>query len=361
MNLQADYKKLMEISTDYENLNKQFPEIKSKIIRSNENETILEEIVPIRIINKKFRQKSLHKKINPNKIIMNIISGPFKGTTIITIYEKIHTGTKVTVYGNFKTRFTYRLFNYFIKQRYKKNLIRILKQFDGLACMTGEKSWKDSIKEHGEVLILSSRKFSELKLYGWYDCGSSIEIFHNEAYSFLPVRGKTVIDVGSSNADSSIYFAINGARKVIAIEPYPMNYKVAEKNITANNLKNKITLVLAGCSNMQRKIKLDPNIRGNLAGLKEYNGGQDIPLFTLKDILEQYGIDSAVLKLDCETCEYDVILHSPKKILQKFTHIMLEYHKGYEEIKKRLEECNFNVKIQESTKDLGYLYAISNN
>jgi predicted RNA methylase len=48
-------------------------------------------------------------------------------------------------------------------------------------------------------------------------------------YRFLRVEGKIVIDIGVNIADSSIYFALKGADKVIAIEPFPRNYETAKK------------------------------------------------------------------------------------------------------------------------------------
>ena len=47
-------------------------------------------------------------------------------------------------------------------------------------------------------------------------------------YNFLmPIKGNTVIDIGANIADSSAWFAVNGASKVIAFEPYKWSYKMA--------------------------------------------------------------------------------------------------------------------------------------
>ena len=53
-------------------------------------------------------------------------------------------------------------------------------------------------------------------------------------------NGKPIIfwDVGANIGDSSIYFALKGAKKVIALEPLPANYEMAVKNIELNNFKN---------------------------------------------------------------------------------------------------------------------------
>ncbi len=56
-------------------------------------------------------------------------------------------------------------------------------------------------------------KFKQIyrSIYDVFDCGE---------YGVLDVSGKVVIDVGASIGDSAIYFALKGARKVIAIEPH---------------------------------------------------------------------------------------------------------------------------------------------
>jgi len=46
--------------------------------------------------------------------------------------------------------------------------------------------------------------------------GTIIEIFHYGEYEPLNVEGSVVVDVGAYIGDSAIYFALKGARKVIA-------------------------------------------------------------------------------------------------------------------------------------------------
>lgn len=44
-----------------------------------------------------------------------------------------------------------------------------------------------------------------------------------KAYLMLPIRGRVVLDIGAYNGDSALLFLRNGAKKVIAIEPYYHN------------------------------------------------------------------------------------------------------------------------------------------
>jgi hypothetical protein len=56
-----------------------------------------------------------------------------------------------------------------------------------------------------------------------------------------------------------------------------------------------------------------------------------------------------VLKLDCEGCEYELILDTPDMILEKFESIFIEYHMGYDKLKEKLESCKFVVKTTKPT------------
>jgi len=66
---------------------------------------------------------------------------------------------------------------------------------------------------------------------------------------------------------------------------------------------------------------------------------------SLQNLVEKYEIKSGILKMDCEGCEYDSILETANEILQKFSHIQIEYHYGYKNLKEKLESAGFSVKI----------------
>ena len=197
-----------------------------------------------------------------------------------------------------------------------------------------------------EFLIINKPNLPEIKLIGWEENGDLGAIFFDNDYNSLPVKGNTVVDIGANIADSSIYFALNGAKKIYALEPSPMNYKIAEKNIQLNNLSNKIDLVLAGCSSKNGFVQMSSKDNGILYSLENKDDGDvKIPLITLQEIIERSNNDSVVLKIDCEGCEYEIINFSSPEILKKFSHIIIEYHYGYLNIKNKLENCGFKVTV----------------
>jgi FkbM family methyltransferase len=206
---------------------------------------------------------------------------------------------------------------------------------------------------------------TEIKLYGATFQGDVPYIFYAEEYDFLQVRGKTVVDVGGNIADAAIYFATKGAKKVVSLEPFPKVYELAKKNIELNNLSDKINLLLAGCSGSLGEITVDPEFDSEIdTRLREFEQGIKIPLLTLESISKENNIHQkeGVLKMDCEECEYDSILLASEETLQNFSHIMIEYHHGYKNLKQKLEKSNFHVRATrpnaaEGGQRVGYIYA----
>lgn len=200
-----------------------------------------------------------------------------------------------------------------------------------------------------DIVTISAKFAPEKKvvLHGAINNGDIIYGFLNEDYSRLPVKGRTVIDVGSNIGDTAIYFALLGAKKIIGLEPFPKNYELANKNIITNNLSDKIIMLLAGCSSEKRFIKIDPDYESNLESkLVEFQHGKQIPLLTLEDVINQYNIPSdSILKMDCEGCENEIIGSASNEVLQRFSHMQIEYHHGYIMLKKKLEESGFKVSI----------------
>jgi len=170
-----------------------------------------------------------------------------------------------------------------------------------------------------------------------------IEVFVEEGYKFLDVENENVIDIGTNIGDSTIYFAVNNAKRVIGLEPYPHSYQMALKNIERNDIeKERVILLNAGYGedDLIRVRKDVTNTHGT--NLKPTSEGTEIRTLSLKALLKEYTYESPVLKMDCEGCEYN-LLNEDNDILKKFKRIQIEYHYGYEKLKKKLENCGFDV------------------
>jgi len=205
---------------------------------------------------------------------------------------------------------------------------------------------------------------SGLQFYNGISNGDIFNIFYEKDYDFLPVKDRVVIDIGANIADSSIYFVMREARKVIALEPFPKNFEIAQKNIALNGFTDKIELLNAGCCGGQssKDIVLDASAKGASCRTVQSSSGSNIHFYSLGELADIYSANSpAILKLDCEGCEYDIILSNDTTVLGKFSHIQIEYHYGYRDLKKHLIGAGFAVSYTDPKVDngmqIGWIYA----
>jgi len=159
--------------------------------------------------------------------------------------------------------------------------------------------------------------------------GTVFQVFNEGDYEQLDVKGKVVIDVGAYIGDSAIYFALKGARKVIAIEPHPGAFAEMLDNIKLNNMENVIIPINAGLASKPGKICIK-NVDVNIANVIYHRLGDcpnAVPATTFSELISRFGVDpnDAVLKMDCEGCEFDVILNDYDHV-RLFRELILEYH-----------------------------------
>ena len=267
------------------------------------------------------------------------------------------------------------------------NSVRILfhtrKEFQ-LSFRDGTRISVDSIKKfyflalRENALILQSKikryecAGQEVKLYCVDPIGPQIEVFQKEEYKFLEVKMKKVLDVGANIGDTSLYFLFKSASKVIAVEPYPANCNIIEKNIHINNVdKDKIIILNAGVG-VRSKAKIPVEIINSGASESiDSANGKDIDIIPLSDLINKYELINGVLKMDCEGCEYDALLSESCEVLTTFEQMQIEYHYGPSLLVQKLRLCGFrvsysspkfipNINVENFMTLRGYIYARRN-
>lgn len=352
----ADSEKLMDIATDYEILPKLLPvEIIDK--ETINNNVIITEKISFYKFN--FLQKSSHIRKN-NSLITKILSGPLTGSIIESYYEKQNNGTKIVVEANLKLKLKYKPLGLFIKKKYKNALSRIINETISLAFLTKNKKWNDCLVENRSGLIISWKDSKPITMFNW-DPWTLAEIFYDEDYSKLPVHNKSVLDIGGFNGDSAIYFSLNGASNVISLEPFPKNFEIAKKNIYENDFEKKITIINAACAKDNGFIKINSKYFGTDNSMYDNHSGVEIPTMNLENLVNTFDLIDACLKIDCEGCEYDILLSCPKNILKHFSHILLEFHNGSEKIVEKFNNCDFTSDVEflpnYKNNSRGYIFA----
>ncbi|MEM3771622.1 MAG: FkbM family methyltransferase [Candidatus Micrarchaeia archaeon] len=194
-----------------------------------------------------------------------------------------------------------------------------------------------------EDTILFNFQGKEIRMRDADYNGDIVGVFYREEYKNLDVKNKTVIDIGASIGDTAIYFALKGARNVIAFEPYPKTFQSAMLNVQNNLIGNAVKIINGGYG-PDLKIRVDPNRRaiGSTSLQSAKDDWQEIELFSLKTIANMFDLQNAVLKMDCEGCEYHLLNEDPET-LNIFSQIQIEYHYGYKNLIEYLSEAGFDV------------------
>ncbi|MFP3319873.1 MAG: FkbM family methyltransferase [Acidilobus sp.] len=160
------------------------------------------------------------------------------------------------------------------------------------------------------------------------------------------LRGRDVIDVGASVGDSTLYFILNGARKVIAVEPLPNVARCAEENLKLNGITDEVKVINAALGSGPVSVPCDYDVHlSNIFSTLSSSGPCKVPGVTLDYLLNMVE-DPYLLKMDCEGCEAQVILGPERERLRAFEHMIFEAHPNITGVS--------NEKLLTSLKELGF-------
>lgn len=169
-------------------------------------------------------------------------------------------------------------------------------------------------------------------------------IFKNGEYDLIPESDREVLDIGSAHGDSAIFFSLRGAREVYGYELQGENCILAKKNIKLNNLSN---IKIFHCGVASKKINSSDKILGAILQKDEYNMIDSADFKTLDQIAKLHGIKNAVLKLDVDGFEYEILRSTSVETLNKFDFIFIEYHFGVQDLNSILLNSGFYCQSEE--------------
>jgi FkbM family methyltransferase len=223
------------------------------------------------------------------------------------------------------------------------------------------KGWKIQSVD-SEYVLLSPEPGTLLKcrLNQGTDISLVSEIFVRQVYG-SEFEQKVVVDVGAYNGDSAIYFARNGAKLVIGLEPDPRSLELARENVKLNDLNDKVKLLNVALSTRTGESKLGVNAETpNITHIAEPNGrvddGLEIETITVEEIMKRFNLHNIdFLKMNCEGCEYGIIRTLQTSTLESINEIILEFHNGPLDIPKILSKQGFAVSMIGHT--FGYIRA----
>ena len=241
--------------------------------------------------------------------------------------------------------------NFPISAKLKNGTIIQLKSFSSMYLISNipkDMQIDYNIEENYVVIYIKNKlDIKKIIFHGGLDNGDIVNTFFKKDYAKILVNKKTVLDIGANIGDTAIFYALNGAKRIIGVEPFPKNFDAAQKNINANNFNDIIKVIQAGCSSKKEIVKIDPEFQSDIESkISNFKKGVDIPMLTIEHLIKKYEIPKkSILKIDCEGCEYDIIENISLETISYFNSIQIEYHNGFKKLKKKLEDFGYTVQV----------------
>jgi FkbM family methyltransferase len=162
-----------------------------------------------------------------------------------------------------------------------------------------------------------------------------------------------IVDIGAQIGAFSVFASQKAPLgHVYSYEPIPENFQLLKENISINKLKNVTCCQRAVLSTTGDEMMYVEkfNSGGHSKYQRRNNSAIKIKSVTLKDIFETNKINRInLLKIDVEGSEYEIILETQKKYLDKIDKIIMEYHDYYQhghtyhKLVEKLELSGFKV------------------
>ncbi|ALT69290.1 FkbM family methyltransferase [Methanobrevibacter millerae] len=179
------------------------------------------------------------------------------------------------------------------------------------------------------------------------------EYYMGESYSSFNInyKNRVVIDIGSYVGDTALFFANQGA-SVYGFEPVKKNYEYSLELKKINpDLNEKLHFFNYGVSDKIGTISIDD--MNSTSQFRTEKDHYEVEVITLEDILTKNQIKPDILKMDCEGCEFNIILNTD---LSNFKDIIFEHHSIHTGIDhklliEKLKKQGFNIILKPTSYD----------
>ena len=182
-------------------------------------------------------------------------------------------------------------------------------------------------------VILSKKWIGMPTLNFGQDISTWVETFVEAQYEngCDGLKSREVVDIGANVGDSAIFFALNGASRVFAYEPLPSVFRLGLSNIEILNLSDRIRFYNFAVGMNQTLVYVPSNLQRDSGGFslidvhyKNDTHNVHVRQITLGEAIKPC-LDRFLLKIDCEGCEYDLVLNCYNEI-RTFERLLIEYH-----------------------------------
>lgn len=236
--------------------------------------------------------------------------------------------------------------------------------------------------KRSKIIIVNARQKTPLRIGRWKlwlnseneidSIGTFQEMFEDKAHQQLrnfPSNGdKIIVDLGANEGYYTLAVKQKSPNaKIISVEANPIAFKLLQKNIKENKLKNVFTLNRV-VTNREGQVNFEIvkgvtaigglKVQGKRSWLpKNYIKKVKLKSTTLESICKKLNINKIdLLKLDVEGSEY-VILSSSRNILKNTRKVVVEVHSSElrSKVKKLLRGLGFYI-LKEEKRAMGDIY-----
>ncbi|MBN2003586.1 MAG: FkbM family methyltransferase [Anaerolineae bacterium] len=183
--------------------------------------------------------------------------------------------------------------------------------------------------------------------------------------------GWTIIDIGAGLGDFAVCVGHeHPGSQIYAYEPAPESLALLKENLTLNAIKNvQACQAAVGATTVEMTLRATGEAVQYTTTDSTVSGRPDrtvtVPGLSLDAVFRAEKLGHCdFVKLDCEGCEFDVLLRAAPATLGKIDHICLEYHDtftefSHDDLVRHLQQQGFVVRITPNPahKYLGFLYA----
>lgn len=166
--------------------------------------------------------------------------------------------------------------------------------------------------------------------------------------------GAVVIECGAHHGAQSILLSrwVGPQGKVLAIEPMPENVSILNKNIELNGLSNVIVVDKAVGSTRDNQLSMAPNSNASVRSSGKHT--ITVESTTLDALAEKLKITPALLKIDVEGYEYEILEGSrsilamtPALFLEVHTLTLQRYGRKFEDLWKFIDPNKYDIFVQD--------------
>lgn len=183
-------------------------------------------------------------------------------------------------------------------------------------------------------LTVRFRNGSFLDIDDWDELTTVWHVCFGNEY-LIPGNARTIVDFGANIGA----FAVWVSRKmpqahVYSVEPFPSTFSRLVDHVQRNHLDARVTCLQAAISSVDGTVRFDAtegkrSYCRTIVSDESTTSAITVPSLRLSSFLDQMGLGQLdVLKMDVEGAEYDILLSSDKKTLNRISCITMEYHEA---------------------------------